>query len=89
MYVDRSPRLHFNLAKAGLDLTGGKLGAAQIQVSANSTILVNFNLPAYALSNAQGILLLHHNNRSALRDEVVPILYQWSHTIYMPLVVDQ
>jgi len=89
LYVDRSPPLHFNLASAGLDLTGGKLGAAQIQVRGNSAVVVNFNLPAYTLSNTQGILLLHHNNRSVLRDEVVSIHYQLPPSIYMPLVVDQ
>lgn len=88
LYVDRSPRLHFNLTTAGLDLSGGKLGSAQIQVSANTAVSVTFDLAAYALSDAQGILLLHHHNRSTLRDQVVPLLYQWPHAVYAPLIMD-
>jgi hypothetical protein len=50
-----------------------------------STITVNFNLVGYKAAQSQGLLLLHHHNTNTRQAEVVPVIADFPHKVFIPI----
>jgi len=84
--VDRTPVLRFDPANPGLDLSGGIQGGPLYADLPGASIPVTLSVFAYAASPAQGVLLLHHHNRTDQQAEVVDIRYTWPFQLNLPAV---
>lgn len=69
--VDSSPKLAYNAAKPGLDLTAGQAGLPAYLDLPGAKLAVNYSKADFRAANSQGLLLLHHLNGSGKRVDVV------------------
>jgi subtilisin family serine protease len=71
--VDASATHTYSAARAGLDFSGGLLGAVLWTDLPNTTIPIKFNADAYAVNGSIGALLLHHHNNAINRTQTITI----------------
>lgn len=83
--VDVTPRLHYDLARQGLHITGQGQGPL-FEARSGEALAVEFDLVAYGQSGARGLLLLHHHNGSGNQAETVQLRYTWPYNAYLPHV---
>jgi len=73
-FIEESPVLSFDAGHPGLDLTGGAPGVPIWSDRNGDSIDVAYpSLAAYEAAGSQGVLLLHLQNGSGNRDQVLPI----------------
>ena len=70
--VDVSPKLIYNAAKPGLDLTAGAAGLpTYLDLPETKDLAVTYSKADFEAAKSQGLLLLHHLNTSGKRADVV------------------
>jgi subtilisin family serine protease len=87
--VDVSPVLYYDAGNPGIDTNAGALGVGSPLYFdlAGDSISVDFNRAAASKSHALGVLLLHHNNITGRRAEVVSFQFtQILNKLYLPLL---
>lgn len=73
--VDSTPTLAYDLAKAGLNLTGGGEGNNPILYRdlPGQSVSVKYNLAGFSANSSLGVLLLHHHNGSANQAQAIAV----------------
>jgi len=84
--IDRTLPRRLDLAHPALDVLAAPVDAPLLTAQPDAVLSPKLDLHGFALQPIEGILLLNHHNRNAAQVEVVAIDYQWSATIYLPVV---
>ena len=79
--TDKTPTLGFNVAKPGLDMSGGFAGVPIWDDQPGAEIPVVYQASNIPADKPRAVLLFHHHNGAGAHDEIIGMS-----RIYMPII---